>query len=215
MAADIITLAQAKTHLRIPPADTADDDAIQNVFIPAITDVIRAECGDVIPIEYDENYDGGDFSISVRHVPVLSVSLVQEGWGWTNYELDYVQVNSDNATSMFAYSLDNKDSGTFTRRTAGNVNIQFMNGADNIRIIYTAGRSAIPGAVLLAALELLAHWWRGSQQRAAQYQESGYDTVDVAQPTSGAAGGLIGINIGIPYAVLELLRPYRHSPYIG
>lgn len=212
---EVISLAQAKTHLRIPPTDTADDDAIQNVFIPAITDVIRAECGDVIPTQYDENYDGGDFSISVRHIPVLSVELVQEGWGWTNYTLDYVQVNATTATSMFAYSLDNKSSGTLTRRTAGNVNIPFMTGSDNIRIIYTAGRSAVPGAITLAALELLAHWWQGSQQRAAQYQSEGYDAVDVAQPTSGAAGGLIGINIGIPYRVLELLRPYRHMPYIG
>lgn len=212
---DIVTLAQAKAHLRIPATNTDDDQSIQNVFIPAVSDVVRAECGDVIPKQYDENYDGGDFVINLRHIPVLSIELIQEGWGWTDYTLDYVQVNSTNATSMFAYSIDSGTAGSVSRRSAGNVNIPFMAGNDNIRVLYTAGRTTTPGAVTLATLELLAHWWQGSQQRAEQYQATGYDAMDVAQPTSGAAGGLVGINIGIPYRVLELLRPYRHMPYIG
>lgn len=211
----IISLADARTHLRLPAANTDDDAALQNTFIPAVSDVLRHECGEIIPNQHDELYDGGDLSIWLRHCPVLEVNNVEEGWGWTNYELDYVEVNSTMSTSMFAYSIDNPTVGVITRRSGGNVNIPFMHGSSNIRVNYVAGRQKVPDSLKLAALELLAYWWQGSQQRGAQFQSTGYNTMDQAEPTSGAMGGLIGINIGIPYKVLELIRPYRHMPFMG
>jgi hypothetical protein len=113
---------------------------------------------------------------------------------------------------MFAYSIDDLSIGLISRRSGGNVNIPFMAGAANIRVTYIAGRSNVPGALRLAALELIAHWWQGSQQRATQYQSSGYDAVDV--DFSRTMGG-VEFNSGIPYRVIELMRPYRHIPYIG
>jgi hypothetical protein len=211
----VITLQEARTHLRIPSNSYSEDDMLQNTFIPAVSDVIRGECGDIVPMTYDEYYDGGDFSIWLKHVPVLEVQQVEEGWGWTNYDLDYVQVNSTSATSMFAYSLDQPNVGQISRRSGGNVNIKFMHGSGNIHVTYVAGRSSVPGAVRLAALLLLEFWYQGSEQRGSQYESTGYNAMDVAEPTSGAQGGLVGINIGIPYKVLELLRPYRHMPFIG
>jgi hypothetical protein len=156
--------------------------------------------------------------MAVRHIPVLSVISVQEGWGFTNYELDYQQVNSVNATSMFAYSIDQPDMGQISRRSAGNVNIPFMRGEANIRVTYAAGRQEVPGSVKLATLELLAHYWQNRQQRGNGANMTGaesYDATDTDQPTSGAFGGLIGIDVGLPVRVIELLRPYRHMPYIG
>lgn len=211
----LCTIAEARAHLRMDPDFNDDDDMLQNIFIPAAANVIKSECGDILPQQYDESYDGGDYSVWTRHTPVLDVLNVQEGWGFTNYELTYVQVNSTSATNMFAYSLDQPDMGQISRRTGGNVNIPFMRGISNIRVTYVAGRQEIPAAVKLAGLELVAHWYQGSQQRQAQFQSSGYDQVDTAQPTSGAMGGLIGINVGVPIRILELLRPYRHLPYIG
>lgn len=211
----LVSLSDVRTHLRFSTAYTQDDETLQNHFIPAATDVIQNECGDIVPTQFDEQYDGGELSIWTRHRPLLAVNNVQEGWGWANYELDYVEVNSLPATSMFAYSIDNHAEGLITRRSGGNVNIPFVHGSGNIRINYVAGRQAIPPALQLAALELVNFWYQGSQQRAAQFQSTGYGAIDVAEPTSGAEGGLININVGIPYRVLELIRPYRHTPFIG
>jgi hypothetical protein len=207
----IVGLDDVLAHLRYPANNTADDAALQG-FINAATDVLRNECGQTIPQEYDEYYDGGDYALNTRNAPILSVINVQEGWGFTNYDLTYVQVNSPVATSMFAYSIDDLSIGLISRRSGGNVNIPFMMGSANIRVTYVAGRSTVPGAIRLAALELIAHWWQGSQMRATQYQSEGYDATDV--DFSRTLGGT-EFNSGIPYRVLELIRPYRHMPFIG
>jgi hypothetical protein len=211
----LISLADVRAHLQIPTADTSWDDQLQNTFIPAVADIIKNECGDVMPYQYDEYYDGGTPTIWLHHPPVLSILSIQEGWGYTNYELDYVQVNATAATSMFAYSLDQSSTGQITRRSGGNVAIPFVCGDANIRVTYLSGRNSVPGGLKLAALELVAHYWRNSQQRLAQAPATGYDAVDMDQPGSGPQGGLIGLDLGIPEQVIELLRPYRHMPFIG
>lgn len=198
----IVSLQDVLTHLRYPASSTSDDAALMG-FITAATDVIRTECGQVVPTEFDEYYDGGDYAINTRNTPILSVINVEEGWGWTNYELQYIQVNSTEATNMFAYSIDDLSIGLISRRSGGNVNIPFMAGSANIRVTYIAGRSNVPGALRLAALELIAHWWQGSQQRATQYQSSGYDAIDV--DFSRTLGG-VEFNSGIP---LQSNRAYE------
>lgn len=207
----IVSLDDVLAHLRYTPDNTADDAQLTG-FMTAATNVIQHECGQVVPQQFDEYYDGGDYAISLRNVPILSVANVEEGWGWTNYELTYVQVNSQRATEIFAYSIDDPTLGIISRRSGGNVNIRFMNGSGNIRVTYTAGRPEVPGALRLAALELVAHWWQGSQMRALQYQSNGYDALDV--DFSRTLGGT-QFNSGVPYRVLELIRPYRHTPFIG
>lgn len=210
---DIVTLADVRAHLRYPAADTLDDPAIQG-FISAADEVIKREVGHVIPQMFNESYDGGDTTICLANVPVLSVQDVTEGWGWINYDLAYVQVNTIPATNMFAYSLDVPETGEITRRSTGNVAIPFMRGDSNIAVTYTAGRGSIPGNVRLAALELIAHWWQNSQQRGGGGSQSEYSydstNVDFTRTT-----GYSAINQGVPYRIIELLKPHRRQPIIG
>lgn len=206
----VCSLAEVRTHLRYPVANTDDDATFQNIYIPAATDVVRQECGQIVPTEFDESYDGGCYELWLRNTPVIEVQLVQEGWGYTNYTLDFVQVNSTN-TSSFAYSLDDPASGQLTRRSAGNVNIAFVGGSSNIRVVYVAGRQAVPAAVKLAALELIAHWWQNSQQRGTGISTAFDATAEDFTRTQGVAG----INAGVPYRILELLKPYRRMPFMG
>ena len=214
----IVTLADVRAHLRYPnPASASSDDAALQGFIDAADDAIDFECDTVAPKMFDEYYNGGDYSIWVRHRPLISVQNIEEGWGWTNYELDYVQVNSGTATSMFAYSIDNPGTGEITRRSGGNVNIPFMTGVNNVRIEYTAGRLKIPPVIRLAALELIAHWWQNSQFRAASLAGANitYDAVAGQAYTRDTESGIQNLNIGVPYRILEMLKPYRHDPIIG
>jgi hypothetical protein len=210
---DIVTLADVRAHLRYPASDTLDDVAIQG-FISAADEVIIREVGHVIPKMYSETYDGGDTTICLANVPIISVQEVQEGWGFTNYELAQVQVNTIPAPNMFSYSIDVPATGEITRRSAGNVAIPFMPGDSNIAVTYTAGRKTIPANIRLAALELIAHWWQNSQQRTAggSQNEYSYDSmnVDFTRTT-----GMSAINQGVPYRILELLKPHRRQPIIG
>jgi hypothetical protein len=213
--ADIVNLLDVKTHLRYPdPSQPSPDDPAFQGFIDAADDVIKVECGDIVPARYVEFHDGGRRWIFLHHYPVLSVDNVEEGWGWANYELDYQQVNTQPAQDMFAYSLDLPAIGGVTRRTAGNVSIPFVPGDMNIKVNYTAGRSSVPGSVRLAALELISHWWTNSQFRSggsASGTFGSYDTTD-EQDVTGRQSGMTSPNVGVPFRVLELLKPYRHTP---
>lgn len=213
---NVVTLDEVRRHLRFPPADTVDDASLQ-VHIDAADEVMRKETGANIPTEHDEYYDGGNTAIYLINKPILSVELVEEGWGFANFTLDYVQVNSPpSSMSMYSYSIDDMETGIISRRTAGSINIPFMRGVSNIRINYTSGRNPIPAVIRLAELELIAHWWQNSQQRAAaasgQYT---YDSVNQDFPRSGLGAGLISINQGVPWRILEMIKPYRSEPIIG
>ena len=210
--ADVVTLDQVRSQLRFSETYTDDDAMLQDVYIPAADEVIRRECGDIIPKTYDEYYDGGDYSIWLRHAPILSVQLVEEGWGFTNYSLTEIQVNSASMPTMFAFSIDNPGQAEISRRSGGNVNIPFIRGNGNIHVIYDSGRQAIPGNIALAALQIIAFWYRGFLQ-----QQSGADTYSSVDDDFPHSGNDIYTpqNLGVPMWLLELLKPQRRSPIIG
>lgn len=211
--ADVVTLADVRAHLRIPAANTQDDTMLQG-FISAATDVIRTECGDVVPTSYEDTHDGGRCYIFLRHIPVLSVENITEGWGYQDYDLDFQEVNVQPSGSTFAYSIDSHVSGRISRRSAGNVVIPFVPGYSNIVVRYTAGRKTVPGAVRLAGLELVGHWYQNSQLRA-QMAAGQYVNYDSVNEDFTRASGITMMNQGVPWRVIELLKPYRHMPYIG
>ena len=217
--ANIVSLADVRAHLRYPnPAQPSSDDVALQKFIAAADEVIEYECGDILPHRFDEYYDGGDEEIYLRNKPLLSVENVEEGWGWINYELDYVEANSPGAIfSMFAYSIDGHEFAKITRRTAGNVVIPFRPGIDNIHVQYTTGYNAIPASVTLAELELVAHWWQNSQLRAVALAGANiaYDAVAGAAYTRDTESGTQNLNIGVPYRILEMLKAHRRGPIIA
>lgn len=210
---DVVTLQDLKAHLRMPLTDTTDDMALMG-FIAAVDDVVIAECDDVLPRHYDEYYDGGAYWIYLKHRPVISVENVEEGWGWINYELDYQQVNTVPAGSMFAYSIDSPSIGGITRRSAGNVQIPFVPGTKNIRVWYTAGRQSVPASIRLAALEIVAHWYQNSQLRSMANSQT-YSSYDAINEDWTRATGITSINAGLPQRVIELLKRHRRVPVIG
>lgn len=214
--ANVVTLDEVRRHLRFPPADTVDDASLQ-LHIDAADEVMRKETGHNVAIQYSEYYDGGDPIIYLINKPVLSVEQIEEGWGFQNFSLDYVQVNSPPSMgSLYAYSIDDAETGMISRRTGGNVMIPFMKGSSNIRVTYTAGRNPVPPVIRLAELELIAHWWQNSQQRsAAAAGQYTYDSVNQDFPRSGVGAGLISINQGVPYRIIEMIKPYRAEPIIG
>lgn len=212
---NIVTLDEVKNHLRYPISATQDDAALQ-FHIEAADDVLRKECGEILPQVYDETYDGGSTTLYTIHTPLLSVESIQEGWGYQNFVLDYVQANTVGTSgSLYAYSIDNAETGQITRRTAGNTVTRFVAGTGNIRITYTAGRQPVPALIRLAELELVAFWWQNSQERASQQsQQYGFGAIDQEIPRSGGAQ-YTSINQGIPWRIIEMIKAYRAGPIIG
>lgn len=217
--ANIVTLQQVKTHLRYPnPSSPSDDDAAFQIFMNAADEVIEFECDDILPKLFDESYDGGNCTLFLRHRPVYEVLNVEEGWGWVNYELDFVEVNSvPQISSMFAYSIDNPEVSQISRRSAGNILIPFRPGQGNIQVQYRAGEKDIPGAITLAVLELIAHWWQNSQLRSMTQASVniGYDAVAGELYSRDTESGTQTLNIGVPYRILELIKSQRHMPIIA
>lgn len=216
---NIVSLQDVKTHLRYPnPSGSSPDDAAIQKFINAADECIEFECDEILPKLFSEQYDGGDCSVFLRHRPILSVQNVEEGWGWINYELDYVQVNSPApSNSMYAYSIDNYEIAQISRRSAGNVLIPFRPGESNIQVQYRAGEGTIPGSIILAELELIAHWWQNSQLRGVTLAGAnlGYDAVAGSIYSRDTESGNQNLNIGVPYRILEMIKPYRHMPFIA
>jgi hypothetical protein len=212
----IVSLTDLKTHLRYPqPTASSSDDAGLQGFILAATEVIEDEVGKVVQRQVMEYHDGGQIAIYLRQRPVLEVVQVIENWGYFNWDLAFQPSTTIPATNLFAYSLDMPSEGRVTRRSVGNIAIPFMAmGSEfpsNIQVTYIAGRNTVPWAIRLATLELCAHWWQNSQQRS--YNAGGalpgnYD--DAVQDGAGTA-----FNAGIPYRILEILKPHRRTPIFG
>lgn len=217
--ANIVSLTDVKTHLRYPsPSQPSPDDTALQKFINAADDCIEYECNDILPSLHSEHYDGGDISIFLRHKPLLSVQNIEEGWGYINYELDFVEVNSPGPVfSMFAYSIENYETAEISRRTAGNVTRPFRAGDGNIFVQYRSGVEAIPGSVILGELELIVHWWQNSQLRAVTMAGAniGYDTVTGQAYSRDTETGVQNINIGVPYRILEMIKAHRRDPIIA
>lgn len=214
----IVGLAEVKTHLRYPaPSSPHSDDTALLKFISAADEVIRFECDDVLPKAYTEYYDGGDYTIFMRHTPLINVRSVMEGWGWTNFPLDYVEVNSPPPYSLYAYSVDSYENSTISRRSAGNVQIPFRAGSSNIFVDYVAGEENLPGNVVLAELELIAHWWQNSQLRSVAMSGSdiSYDSVSGQAYSRDTESGVQNLNIGVPMRILELIKTHRRRPIIA
>ena len=213
--AGIVTLDQVRAHLRYPPADTADDLHLQ-IYIDAADEVMRRETGNNVPQLFDESYDGGETSIFLWNTPIISIESIEEGWGFATFELDYVQANSPVVSTQYAYSIESEQDGYITRRSSGNVVVPFVPGTGNIRVVYTAGRNPVPPIIQLAELELIAEWWQGAMQRSAQQtSQYGYAAIDQDMARSGPAAGVVMPTYGVPYRILEMIKPYRAAPIIG
>lgn len=75
--------------------------------------------------------------------------------------------------------------------------------ADTTELVWIAGREPVPQTLREAALELVMHWWQGSSQfsMASPAQVLPSDDYD-------ARSTLPGQSYGMPYRVLDKIRPY-------
>lgn len=157
LSQQIVDLASAKDYLNIPSGDRTQDYLLTEL-IDAVTPLIEAEVGPVVPRTYDEWYDGGSNIITLDHdpfagfgtSPVLELMAVSEYRGPIEYPLALVP--SPAFGRIYSVMLVPSTS-TITRRSAAGRSIAFMPGRDSVHVLYRAGQSPVPGNVRRAALE--------------------------------------------------------------
>lgn len=141
-ATDIVTLAEAKTHLNI---DDSGSDAELGLFIDAATGVVEQYVGAVIHRTVVETFDGGLSSMALSTTPVVGITSVAEG---------------GSALDAGAYAVSR---GGLLSRVSGTVRWAFLAGVQSVQVTYTAGvaanTAAVPGHIRLAALIIVQHMW--------------------------------------------------------
>ena len=191
----IVQLADALAELNLP-STPSDGGAKLQGFIDAATAVIEDIVGHVVPGTATETYDGGDTTIYLRQLPVLSVTGIVETIGLIDYTLTSQPVGSP--IDNFGFTLDDPATGRVTRRSAGSQPFPFYANTANIAVTYTYGRATVPANIRLAALELLRFWWQQGAQG--------------LRPPFGAPAGEAGVSATpmgflVPNRVKELCQP--------
>lgn len=199
----LVSLPEVKDHLRLTNTDRTHDARLR-AMINAVTPVIEGITGPILQRVYqNETYDGGNFFISLRHRPVLSVSSVIEYRGPVAYTL--TQVPTPDLGTIYSYMFETP--GRIVRRTVGGGITPFPPGADQIFVTYTAGFVTTPYNVREATLELIRVNFQQTEQ-GGRPQWGTDESVDSNQSTP-----MLGFFV--PGRVREMLSPSKRHPSVA
>jgi hypothetical protein len=172
----VISLADARSHLKIPAAQTSHDAEIQG-YLRAVTRICERYVGAIARTSYSQVFDGGVTRVMVDHRPILQVTSVTE----------FGTVLDPSAYRVIA------DSGVIVR-LAGQFEQPFLYGAGSVVVDYAAGATATSPNVIQAAKIILAHMWETQRSAGGGRPPLGDEPVD----TTGRA-------YTVPYRAQELL----------
>ena len=158
----------------------------------------------IAPTAFFQRFDGwvgrNGAHIMLDYSPVLEVISVKEWWGM-NGPHDLAEQTPDH--DIDGYSIVHRR-GRITRVFPGLVQKPFFPGNRNIEVQWVAGQNPVDADLKVATLEMIAHWWRNTQQtqRTNVRGGPGDDAEDVAQ----------GMWEGVPLRIVGLLES---NPQIG
>lgn len=164
----LVSLADVKEYLSTVGLQQHDRDHELLTMIEGMRPQIEAITGPIMPTVYDEWYDGGSTSITLRHRPstgygtdpLLTLIGVSEYNGPIEWPLALVP--SPDLGQTYSAML-NPQTGRVTRRTAGGGISGFPVGTDQVHIVYQAGQKSVPANVRQAALEIVRSNFRTVQ----------------------------------------------------
>ena len=200
-------VAEVKQALYIPPQDDTHDDLFRE-YIEAATPLIENLTGPIVKQSFDEWYEGGTASISLRHKPsygygtspFLFVQAISEYRGPIEYNLSLVPT----PTQGSVYSaMVNGELGTIARRTSGGGSMPFPlnpeRPAQSVHVVYTAGQETTPANVKRALIETV-RWWHVTTQPVGRGAQTGADWEN-QKPM-----------VALPYHAVAMLEPTRRHP---
>ena len=150
--ANLITLQEYKTAEGITQPK---DDARLNVLIPSVSQLIKTYCGNSFVDFYSSNktetidVNWATHVVQLTESPINTIVSVQER---TSYSSAY----STLTTGAYEYSLDSNTDSLL--RTLANGYKNWAQGVGAVKVVYTAGYSAIPADLKLAVLDLVTYY---------------------------------------------------------
>ena len=150
--ANLITLQEYKTAEGIT---APKDDARLNVIIPSVSELVKTYCGNSFVDFYSSNkteefnIDWGTHIVQLTESPVNAIVSVQER---DSYSSAYVTLT----TGAYEYALDKSTDSVL--RTLGSGYKNWPTGVGAVKVVYTAGYSAVPSDLKLAVLDLVTYY---------------------------------------------------------
>lgn len=183
----VLTLAKAKSQLKIPVANTAHDDELTE-YVDGVNEVVEYYIGPVDNREVVERWSGWLETIAVRHTPVVEV-----------VEVVYLD-------DTLAVDVDDIDVDTVTGELRRISACRWPTGM--LKVTYTTGRGGVaPHSAVVAGLMIIQHLWevrRGADARRPNFSPVENNTVQVS--TSG------GFTFSVPRRAVQLLEAHMTGP---
>jgi len=157
--ANLITLQDYKTAEGITQPK---DDARLNVLIPSVSQLVKTYCGNSFVDHYSSakteefNIDWATYSVQLSESPVNAITSVQER---ASYSDSYTTLT----TGAQEYYLNTATDSIFRTTSSGYKN--WPTGVGAVKVVYTAGYSAIPGDLKLAVLDLITYYLKDEHKQ--------------------------------------------------
>ena len=158
--ADLITLQQYKTAEGI---SAPKDDARLNVLIPSVSQLVKTYCGNSFVGFFSSNktetftLNWGTYIVQLTESPVNAIVSVQER---NSYSDSYTTLT----TGAYEYALDSATDSILRTLSSGRYK-NWPQGVDAVKVVYTAGYSAIPSDLKLAVLDLVTYYLKDEHKQ--------------------------------------------------
>ena len=151
--ADLITLAQYKEAEGI---STPKEDLRLNSIIPSVSQLVKTYCGNTFVDFYSSNktetfnINWDTYAVQLTESPVNTIVSVEE-------RTDYSQAYTTLTTGAYEYFLDSSTDSILRTNGASNYR-NWPRGPGAVRVVYTAGYSAVPEDLKLAVFDLVTYY---------------------------------------------------------
>ena len=208
---ELVDVSDAKDYLNIQSTDRTRDAKILR-FIKGVRPLIEAITGPIVPTQYDEWYDGGQVSITLRHrpntgygtSPLLILQAISEYNGPIEWPLSII--SSPDQGQLYSAQVD-LPLGRVVRRTAGGGVQAFPGLPQSVHVVYTAGQYSVPWNVQEATLEYLREQFQDTQQGLGLRNQAAIADDEIS--TRGFVG------FALSGRVTQMLAPTRRAPSVA
>ena len=193
--ANLITLQDYKTAEGITQPK---DDARLNVLIPSVSQLIKTYCGNSFVDYYSSNktenftINWGTYIVQLTESPVNAIVSVQEAQS-------YGGALTTLTTGAQEYALDTVTDCVYRTTSSGYKNWPI--GIETVKVVYTAGYSAIPGDLKLAVLDLITYYLKDEHKMRQSIAGASLQN----QGSSGQTN-----NVGFPDHIKRVLDLYKN-----
>lgn len=174
---DLLTLAEAKSALRIDTNDVYSDGLLASAITAVSRRLDRYIGPTVVRSVTSEVHSGGYPRVELRFCPVRTVTSVVEYHTTSATTLTEKTLGTSPSDGWWGerYVPDPTLYSGVIVRTVGDFHRRFWEGGGNVVCTYTAGRSDTTGAVDARIKEgaqlALRNWWRQYEQSTAGFEE--------------------------------------------